>query len=127
MKLRIRDNSLRLRLTRSEVEQLDSGGTVSARIAFTGDSTLGYAIESSPACVAPTALFEDQRIVVRLPASVVEGWAATDQVSIRDEQRLSSGDTLVILIEKDFACPKPREGEDEADMFANPNVDVAGS
>jgi hypothetical protein len=125
MKLRIRDNSLRFRLTRGEVEALDALGTVSARIAFAGDSTLTYAIESSPACVAPTALFDGEQVVVRVPASAVETWAATDQVSIRDEQRLSSGDTLVILVEKDFACPRPREGEDESDMFANPGVSVS--
>jgi hypothetical protein len=27
---------------------------------------------------------------------------------------------LRILVEKDFACLAPREGEDESDMFPNP-------
>ena len=127
MKLRIRDNSIRLRLTQGEVEQLDSQGTVSARTGFAEGTSLTYQVESSPACVAPTATFDNQTIAVRLPASIVEGWAATDQVTIRDEQRLSTGETLSILVEKDFACPKPREGEDESDMFANPNVKLVES
>lgn len=127
MKLRIRDNSLRLRLTQGEVEQLDGQGTVSARIAFTGGSAMTYEVESSPACVAPTATFDGDRISVRLPASLVEAWAATEQISIRDDQRLSSGETLSILVEKDFACPKPRDGEDESDMFPNPNMKLVKS
>lgn len=127
MKLRIRDNSIRLRLTRGEVESLDTQGSVKARTGFSNGSSLVYEVESSPACVAPTAMFEGDRVSVRLPSSVVEGWAATDQVSISDEQRLSTGETLTILVEKDFACPKPREGEDESDMFRNPAAKLVES
>ncbi len=127
MKLRIRDNSIRLRLSQTEVEALDGQGSISSKIAFTGGAALVYEIESSPACVAPTATFEDDRISIRLPSSSVEAWAATEQISIRDEQSLSSGEKLSILVEKDFACPKPREGEDESDMFPNPNVKLVES
>ncbi|MGH8167708.1 MAG: DUF7009 family protein [Woeseiaceae bacterium] len=30
------------------------------------------------------------------------------------------GDELSILVEKDFACLAPREGEDDSDKFPNP-------
>ncbi|GIT14245.1 MAG: hypothetical protein CM1200mP36_00010 [Gammaproteobacteria bacterium] len=37
------------------------------------------------------------------------------------EQSLDDGGRLKILVEKDFVCLAPREGEeDEADMFPNP-------
>lgn len=125
MKLRIRDNSLRLRLSRSEVEQLAVDGSVSARIRFPGGSELSYEVEGSPACVAPTAVLEAERISVRLPASVVETWAGTDQVSISDVQKLSTGESLTILVEKDFACLSPRDGEDDSDMFEHPDAGKA--
>ena len=42
-------------------------------------------------------------------------------MSLRGEQSLGDG-TLSLLIEKDFKCLTPREGEDEYDGFANPNL-----
>jgi hypothetical protein len=52
-------------------------------------------------------------------------WAASEQVSIEGEQTLDDGEKLSILVEKDFACLAPRPGEDESDMYANPDVDSA--
>jgi len=63
-------------------------------------------------------------LTVRVPAMDIENWAASEQVAIRSEQVLSDGDPLKILIEKDFACLAPRDGEDEADMFPHPNADT---
>ena len=47
-------------------------------------------------------------------------WANSEQVSISGEQVLDDGEKLNILVEKDFACLAPREGEDESDMFEHP-------
>jgi hypothetical protein len=62
---------------------------------------------------------------VRLPESLVLSWAATEQVSMAGEQALDEGRVLQILVEKDFACLAPREGEDESDMFPHPEADSA--
>ena len=120
MKLRIRDNSLRLRLTQVEVERLRRDGLVSARILFPDGRELVYEVESSPASVAPTTFYVGNTITVRLPETLVLAWAATDQVSIEEEQLLTGGERLRILVEKDFACLAPREGEDESDMYPHP-------
>ena len=122
MKLRIRDNSLRLRLTRTEVETLRDNGVVKARTAFPGGRELRYEIESSPASVNPAAFLSDSTVTVRLPESAVRAWAGSEQVSIEGESRHASGETLTILVEKDFACLAPREGEDESDMFPHPDA-----
>ena len=57
---------------------------------------------------------------MRLPETSVLAWAMTEQVSIRGEQPLVEGEKLAILIEKNFACLAPREGEDESDMYLHP-------
>ena len=120
MKLRIRDNSVRLRLARGEVDALRDHGLVTARTGFPGSREFRYAIESSPASVNPGAFFSDNTLTVRLPETMVLGWANSAQVSIVGEQRLDDGTPLAILVEKDFACLAPREGEDEADLFPHP-------
>lgn len=61
-------------------------------------------------------------LTVRVPPMDVNQWAESERVSIRSEQDLGNGELLHILIEKDFACLAPREGEDETDMYPNPNA-----
>jgi hypothetical protein len=124
VKLRIRDNSIRLRLTRGEVTSLSRDGLVASRTEFPGGRTFGYVVESSPASVAPAAFFSSNVITVRLPETAVGPWAASDQVSIEGEQRLDDGSLLYVLVEKDFACLVPRGAEDESDMYPHP---AAGS
>ena len=113
MKLRIRDNSIRLRLTRGEVDQLRDEGVVQAVTSFPGGREFRYEVESSPASVNPGAFLSDNKITVRLPESAVGAWAASEQVSVTGEQQHENGELLSILVEKDFSCLAPREGEDE--------------
>ena len=120
MKLRIRDNSVRLRLTQTEVDALKTEGLVAARTEFPGGRSLRYAVESSPASITPNAAFSENCLTVRLPETVVLAWATTEQVSMRGEQPLDDGEMLSLLVEKDFQCLAPREGEDESDMFPHP-------
>ena len=127
MKLRIRDNSVRLRLTQTETETLNTQGVVTARTRFPGGRSLEYAVVSSPASVMPAVHFSENRLTVRLPETIVLARATSEQVSMQGEQRLEDGDIVSILVEKDFRCLAPREGEDESDMFAHPQEDSAKS
>jgi hypothetical protein len=122
VKLRIRDNSVRLRLTRGEVETLRDTGVVLARTGFPGGREFRYAVESSPASVSPGAVLSENTMTVRLPEATVRAWANSEQVSMRGEQQHKNGDMLSILVEKDFACLAPREGEDESDMYPHPGA-----
>jgi len=120
MKLRIRGNSIRLRLTQSEVSQLAAEGHVENAISF-GNSQLRYIITTVGDEEKLKADFRNNEIAVYVPASDVRKWEASEQVGIEANQALGDGD-LDILIEKDFACLKPREGEDDADTYAHPHA-----
>ena len=120
MKLRIRDNSIRLRLTQTEVDTVRVDALVRGRVIFAGSNTFEYVLESSPATVKPEAHFSNNALTVRIPENDIQQWSTTEQVSIAAEQILDGGGHLKILIEKDFACLAPREGEDEADMYPHP-------
>ena len=122
MKLRIKDNSIRLRLTRTEVETLRDSGIVAATTGFPGGRELGYRVESSPASVSLAVFLSAHVVTVRLPESAVQTWASTEQVSMPGEQVLDDGSTLKVLVEKDFACLTEREGEDESDMYPHPDA-----
>jgi hypothetical protein len=123
MKLRIRDNSIRLRLTQTEVDTMANHGLVKARVAVPGGSGLDYVLESSPRTEKVTATYSDGALTVLVPEHEVQQWVSTDQVSIAADEQLDDGDVLKILVEKDYACLAPREGEDESDMFPHPLAD----
>jgi len=123
LKLRLLDNSIRLRLTRSEVDAVKDSGRVRGRVRFAGNNTFDYVLESSPATAEPGAHISNNVLTVRLPEMDVQQWAASEQVSIRSAQLLDGDDQLTILVEKDFQCLAPREGEDESDMFPHPDAD----
>lgn len=122
MKLRIRDDSLRLRLSRSEVAAIGRGEPVRAAMHVTPATALTYALAPSAELTAPEVQLEGSSLTVRIPAETGRAWAESDDVSIRARQQ--AGDTeLRMLIEKDFRCLAPREGEDEGDAFPHPRAD----
>lgn len=123
MKLRVRDNSIRLRLSQAEVDAANTDGLVRGRVHFAGSNSFDYVLESSPATVKPEAHLSNNVLTVRIPQMDVNQWAESEQVSIASEQILDDGDLLKILVEKDFACLAPREGEDESDLFPHPDAD----
>ena len=125
MKLRIRDNTLRLRLKQGEVAQLASGEPVVQHTHFPG-SVFTYSLRLSSGAT-PSATFENGELAVLLPEAAVEAWAGSDQVSIVGEQPLPGSDSLSLLVEKDFQCLSPgddRLAEDDADTHRHPNADT---
>ena len=125
MKLRIRGDSLRLRLTRSEVRQLRASGRVEQTVHFGPQRALSYVLQRREV-EAPRASFEGDRIEVALPPGIADTWADSDQVGIEASQALPEGQ-LRLLIEKDFQCLAPRAGEDDGDAFPHPAAESGAS
>lgn len=124
MKLRILGDTVRLRLSRSEVEQMRSAGRVEEAVHFGGGPgrELRYALVADPGLEVMHATFDDNVIAVHVPVSDVARWASTDQVGMRVRQPLDDAHTLDILVEKDFECLEPRTGEEAYDGFPNPKA-----
>jgi hypothetical protein len=74
----------------------------------------------------PIARFDGSRIEISLPRAEADAWTDSDEVGIAAEQPLEGG-TLSLLIEKDFRCLAPREGEDDGDAFPNPDAESGAS
>ena len=121
MKLRLLDDSIRLRLSQSDVRTAGASGVVEGTTRFPGGTAFTFALEAIARGEA-SAAFADDRLVVRLPAAEIAQWASDDTaVSLRNEIALPDGGELKILVEKDFQCLTPRDGEDQGDMFPNPD------
>ena len=119
MKLRVRGNSLRLRLGQGEVRRLAQEGLVEERTEFApGAAALVYAIRTSDG-PGVSATFEGGQITVNIPRATARQWATSEQVGVEGSQPAGSG-SLRILIEKDFECMDAAAGESQADAFPNP-------
>lgn len=119
MKLRIRGNSVRIRVSQSELKRIAEEGLAEDAVRFAPDVGLVYRVRVVTDGRVSAEL-EDGVLTVTLPKATVERWTRPDEVSIRGEQPIGDGETLKILVEKDFECLTPREGEDQSDLFPNP-------
>lgn len=122
MKLRIRGDSLRFRLTQGEVSRLIAREKISESVHFSAstEDLLTYSLEAREHAAQVSARFRSREILINLPAVLVESWANTDQVGIESMQPTGEGRGLRIVIEKDFQCLQPRPEEDESDNFSHP-------
>jgi hypothetical protein len=119
MKLRMKGDSLRLRLTRAEVQQLAAEGRVEERVSISADGVLVYRLKRTPAAAALGATFENGVIEIQVPEHAAREWCESELVTLDNVQRRGAVD-LRIVVEKDFACLAPRSDEDESDNFRHP-------
>lgn len=116
MKLRFRENSLRLRLNRNEVASLAEGKSLRESVAFPGGASFSYRL-STAANAQTTAGLSDGAIGVVLPAGNVREWAVRNEIGLYYKLDTADG-PLEIAVEKDLECvDAPKE---ERDPFAYP-------
>lgn len=117
MKIRIFDDTIRLRLDRSEVDLIGQGESVTGVTHFRNGATFCYQLSVQNIGLA-TAGIEGTTIQVALPETSATRWANSErEVSIR-----ATDGELELLIEKDFECLDPREGENQSNRFKNPKA-----
>ena len=109
MKLRLEENSLRLRLSAEEVQQFAVTGRVAYTIAFgpTTGQKLNYALERLPDTDVATAMqvrYEAGALAVEVPAAVARNWTDTENIGFNGQVLVAEGQKLRILVEKDLDC-----------------------
>lgn len=114
MKIRIKDNSVRFRLTQSEVAELGKNGKISSTTQFI-DRPFIYSIEKTEDAELSSA-FIDNIMVLKMPETMIAEWISTDRVGFDGQ----SG-PVKILVEKDFVCID-NTLEDQSDNYPNPNI-----
>jgi hypothetical protein len=119
MKLRIHADSIRLRLKQGEVKTLVEGGEVTESCP-TVPLPLVYALRPDPAASALSVSHAGGRLTVHLPSAWLPGWDADDRVGFSGNE-----EGLEILVEKDWKCAHPASEKDNADCFANPELDAS--
>jgi hypothetical protein len=115
MKLRFRNNSLRLRVNQHEVQNLASGKTLHEEVQFPGDASLSYVLEMTPD-PEPIASFRQSVIRVSAPRQEVLSWAQGDAIGLYFEFP-ANGAALKVAVEKDLECVDGAPEEYDPDAF----------
>ena len=119
MKLRIKGNSIRIRLTRTEVARIASEGYLEEQTSF-GTQKLIYALKRVETGNELTAGMEGTKITLYIPSTMVNDWPSNDIVGFNARMPVGVDETLYLLLEKDFVCLDHTD-EDQSDNYENPN------
>ncbi len=119
MKIRIKGNSIRYRLTKTEVEVFSKTGSFEDTTDF-GNRKLTYALKAKTGIALLEAEFSGDCICLYLAKEHSEQWFNSDQVGFSHTFQTAHGTSLSLLLEKDFVC-MDNTGEDQSDHYPNPN------
>jgi hypothetical protein len=112
MKIRIKGNSLRYRLTRTDVAHLVESGYLEDKVDFPGDM-LTYALQLTDDEQLSSG-FKENTITLFMPKLMLTELADTDKVGFEH-----AADNIYLLVEKDFTCID-NVAEDQSDNYPNP-------
>lgn len=112
MKIRIKGNSIRYRLTKTDVATFDRDGYLEEITSF-GAQEFKYALKRS-ANAELTANFDNSCITIYMPLDMAYEWTNTDRIGFE-----STDTPLYLLIEKDFVC-LDNVVEDQSDNYPHP-------
>ncbi|MFK7775236.1 MAG: hypothetical protein AB8F94_24065 [Saprospiraceae bacterium] len=123
MKLRIRGNSIRLRLSQQNVKEFGEKGRVENSIQFgaTAGGQLTYVLESADVQKLKSE-FSDNTITIFVPTELGTMWANSQLVGMEHLDTTTENNQIRILVEKDFKCMHVRINEDESDSFPHPKI-----
>ena len=124
MKLRITSDSIRLRLSPTDVQLFRENGMVeeTLQIGPASGQRMVYRLVRDEAAPFVAANLENNLLAVTVPSSDAIEWTGSDQVGIEGVHSSPSGSRVKILVEKDFACLTERAGHEDMDTFPNPGA-----
>ncbi len=118
MKIRIKGDSVRIRLSKSEVDFIGKEGYLSDETRFpNGKFEYGLIVRHDIAQMQAES--NPKGIFLLIPQHWADEWVATQRVGFESRVPLPGGGELYLLIEKDFQCLDNTD-EDQSDMYPNP-------
>jgi hypothetical protein len=126
MKLRIKGDSLRLRISPSEMSRLLVSGRIEETILFGPgrDAKLTYALSTNTGDLAQSAAaisvqYQAQEVLVTIGATQARAWAEGTEEGLYANINTGGGQ-LEVAVEKDFACLDKSEPENH-DTYPHPH------
>jgi hypothetical protein len=117
MKLRIKGNTIRFRLTKSEVDYFSNFHFIKEETVI-GKNIFAYSLQVNDKSVL-SATMNDNTITIFIPENKADEWAKSNIIGLNGEMDIGDGKKLFLLVEKDFKC-LDETSEDQSDNYDNP-------
>ncbi|MEI7472211.1 MAG: hypothetical protein WCJ85_08125 [Chitinophagaceae bacterium] len=121
MKIRIKGNSVRLRLTKTDIANFGINGIVTEITEFAGGAMFSYSIQKKEGIEHLEASYINNTVIVWVPIPISVEWVASEVIGFNNKSSVRDKKDLFILIEKDFVC-LDHSFEDQSDNYPNPNI-----
>lgn len=118
MKIRIKGDSVRIRLSKSELDFIGKEGYLNDMTRFP-NGKFEYGLIVRHDITQMQAEFNSKGIFLLIPQHWADEWVATQRVGFDSRVPLPDGGELYLLIEKDFQCLDNTD-ENQSDMYPNP-------
>lgn len=118
MKIRIKGNSIRLRLTKTDVSDLKEKGLVREKTVFNNETVFNYALFIDAKSEEINAKYAEKTIEIFLPEKEAKILTDSQEITVKNSQYNGEEGGLFILIEKDLQC-LDTTSEDQSDMYEN--------
>ena len=124
MKIRIKGNSIRYRLTQTEVQTLSKEGILTEETCFGPEENqkLLYSVEAKQGIPHLDAAFQHNRITLYIPGQDAGEWPTSERVGFQHHLQVTPETSLFLLLEKDFVCLDD-VAEDQSDNYPNPRYE----
>ena len=138
MKIRIKGNSVRFRLTKTEVDTFCKTGLFEEQTDF-GETLFKYRLKAIPQeellnisfkdVTLPelekrNISFENNTITLYANEKEVKGWHKSSRISFEYSVKKNKSTAMLLLLEKDFVCMDATV-EDQSDNYPNPKDAIA--
>lgn len=114
MKIRIKGNSIRLRLTKTDVQTLKENGLVEEKTIVNAEEIFSYSLMIDQATEKISVNFQNNKITVFLSKEEARILTKTEEITVQGSQE----NGLFLLVEKDLQC-LDTTSEDQSDMYEN--------
>lgn len=121
MKIRIKGNSIRLRLTKRDVQALRETGKVTESTVVSQGNVFTYILQKNTEAPKMHCTFADGNMTVHLPHDKLCILIYTDEIGVQEYADNGEEGGLFLLVEKDLKC-LDTTSEDQSDMYDNPKT-----
>ena len=118
MKVRIKGNSVRYRLGKSEVDKFGQTSMLTESTETLGETFSYHLVKANVPHLE--VRFAQQTLSFYVPESIASEWVQTDRIGFEHRMLLPNGKEVFLLLEKDFVC-LDNTFEDQSDNYPNPN------
>ena len=118
MKIRIKGNSIRLRLTKTDVQNLKKNGFIEETTTIGNQQVFKYALVIDADKPQISASFNENKITLYISKKEAHIITDTDEITVKGSQKNGEEKDLFLLVEKDLEC-LDTTFEDQSDMYKN--------